>query len=86
MLNSLKKHAVDNGAPRGNGLFSPSCLSHTDDLCASGGPTVGGTTFGEALFGWWNRPFNSSEAGPVFIDTCKPTDPTGGPCNANCTC
>ena len=54
MLEGLAATVQSNkGRAKGDGLFTPSCLSHTGNLCLHGGPTVNGKKIADVLPIWF---------------------------------
>ena len=59
----------------GNGHWSPSCLVHTDNMCAVSECEVGGVTLRDALARWWGgedvRLRDTCSAGPDGSVACN---------------
>lgn len=75
------------GAAKGDGLFAPSCFTHTSNMCMSGGPTAAGVRLRDVLPAWVARDDTSADGDThMFIDACNDADRVDGPCNAHCEC
>ena len=75
----------DRGMSKGDGLFSPSCLDHTDDFCIQRGPIVNGKRVDDMLGKWFMNDDTNSE---IFqeSDLCNDIQDTQLPCNEYCQC
>ena len=76
----------ERGLAKGDGLFVPSCLEHTGNLCLTNGPSVNGKKLADLL------PFWYFEEDPIIastfqeIDSCNAEEGTELPCNNHCKC
>jgi hypothetical protein len=78
------------GASKGDGLFAPSCFSHTSNICMQGGPVVStpdaAVRLRDILPGWFSRDDTSGDAtSHMFVDDCN-SNGDQDPCNPNCYC
>ena len=76
----------DRGKKKGDGLFSPSCLSHTTDFCIQGGPTVHGEKIGNILPKWFLEDDPTIASTYQKVDLCNHIQNTKLPCNTYCQC
>ena len=66
-------------SPAADGLFVPSCYSHTGNMCMKGGTRIGGVSLAESLHDWL---VGGSTVPHQLVDTCAGQDP----CNPACEC
>ena len=76
----------DRGKKKGDGLFTPSCLSHTSNFCIQGGPSVNHKQIGELLPKWFMEDDPLIAASYQEVDTCNDIEKTTLPCNSYCFC
>ena len=74
------------GKKKGDGLFTPSCLSHTTNFCIQGGPSVNDKQIGELLPKWFMEDDPLIAASYQEVDTCNDIENTKLPCNSYCSC
>ena len=74
------------GKQKGDGLFSPSCLSHTTDFCIQGGPAVNGKQIKEMLPKWFLEDDPIAASAFQEVDSCNDSEETHSPCNNHCQC
>jgi len=75
----------ERGINKGDGLFSPSCSEHTEDVCMRGGPTVRGLKVGEMITGWYQQEDPILSSTFQVVDDCNDEE-TRLPCNTHCQC
>ena len=76
---------AERGINKGDGLFSPSCSEHTEDICIRGGPTLNGKKVGDMIVGWYKEEDPSISSTFQEVDTCN-NEETRLPCNSHCQC
>ena len=87
MCNGLKSTVQgDRGKKKGDGLFSPSCLSHTTNFCIQGGPVVGDKKIGNILPKWFMEDNPLIASSYQETDICNNIENTKLPCNTYCSC
>lgn len=81
LRNTVQSNA---GKAKGDGLFSPSCFSHTVDICVQGGPELlspsGKVVRMMDLFVPWWEQGGSDTFKYQLVDTCSGLDPCGNHC------
>ena len=77
---------ADRGKKKGDGLFSPSCLSHTTNFCIQGGPVVGDEKIGNILPKWFMEDDPLIASTYQETDICNDVENTKLPCNTYCSC
>ena len=77
---------ADRGKQKGDGLFSPSCLSHTTNFCIQGGPVVKNEKIGDILPKWFMEEDPLIASSYQVVDSCNYIENTLLPCNTYCSC
>ena len=75
----------ERGISKGDGLFSPSCSEHTEDVCMRGGPTVDGRKVGDMIVDWYKEEDPNISSLFQVVDTCNDEE-NRLPCNSFCQC
>jgi len=75
----------ERGMSKGDGLFSPSCSEHTEDVCMRGGPTVDGMKVGNMIVDWYKEEDPNISSSFQVVDTCNDEE-NRLPCNSFCQC
>lgn len=72
------------GYEKGDGLFAPSCFSHTSNICVQRGPIVKSKSLREVLPAWFETVDTRNSTTFQLRDDCVDSD--GSPCNRHCSC
>lgn len=75
------------GVAKGDGLFVPSCFTHTSNICMQHGPTVQGVQLRDVLPVWFDKDSTVGDGtAHQYFDSCNADEGTADPCNDHCYC
>jgi hypothetical protein len=77
---------AERGIFKGDGVFSPSCSNHTENVCMQGGPTLNGKKVGDMIGKWYVEEDPNLASAFQEVDMCNDIEGTGLPCNPYCYC